>query len=206
MTKHLTQKRLDFVGAYLGNGRNGLEAHRAAYPDWQGKNQTRINAAWKLLRDPRIAALVDDADAKEKAALSEVAERHAISKRRLADRLAAIVFAAPVDYLISDGGGVPRINYDKLAEAQARGLVQVTVWAVAAGSPDQPAEARRIRIKPVDRTAAVMKLARLMGYLPEQRQIRGIDDLTQEEIDVLIDGTEEPTPDREGAAEPGPQG
>ena len=189
MGKYLTQKRLTFVSAYLANGRNGLAAYRTAYPGRGGTVRTHTNAAWRLLQEPRVAALVAAADEREQAALRETAERHAITKQRLIERLAVIVFAEPVDYLCSDDGGVPRVDYVKLAEAQAKGLVEVTVWTVEAGSGDPSGEARRIRIKPVDRAGTIMKLARLMGYLPEQRLIQGVADLTEEEIDALADDT-----------------
>ncbi len=187
MTRALTPQRQAFAAAYIANGRQGVAAHRAAYPGTMSP-QTRANGAYRLLKDPRIQALVADADRREQAARDVVAERLAITKQRLAARLAAIVFAGPIAYLVSDGKGVPKLDYEKLAEAQAKGLVEVMVDDIELSSREAR-RGRRIRVRPVDRVAVLMKLARLMGYLPEQRLIQGVADLTQEEIDALVDDT-----------------
>ena len=55
----LTAKQMAFAKGLI-EGKTQAQAYRDAYPDAQGSQQSIKTSAWKLSRDPRIQALVND--------------------------------------------------------------------------------------------------------------------------------------------------
>ena len=185
MAKYLTAKRRAFVAEYLTNGRNGAAAHRSAFPG-DASPRVRINMASRLLRDPRVAALIAQAERREALVMAELAERRAISRRRIAEALAEIAFARPGDYMSVGPDGILVYDVDKLQAAQAAGLLDLTIDERA--GPDGQWRMRRLRVRFADRRAALKDLARLMGYFRDPHRpgaISSVADLTDAELDAL---------------------
>ncbi len=185
MAKYLTTKRRAFVAEYLANGRNGAAAHRIAFPG-DASPRVRTNMACRLLRDPRVAALIAEAERREVLVMAELAERRAISRRRIAEALAEIAYARPGDFMSAGPDGILVYDVDKLQAAQEAGLIELTIDERA--GPGGQWRMRRLRVKFADRRAALKDLARLMGYFRDPHRpgaISSAADLTDAELDAL---------------------
>jgi phage terminase small subunit len=188
MPRPLTPYSQAFVAAYLTNGRNGTAAHRAAYPG-AASTQVHASAASRLLKDPRIKAVVAEADREDAAALAAAVRSAAISKQRIAEELAKIAFADPRQCFSLGPDGTPVPDWSRIGEGQAAGIVEVTVDDLKLQHGSKIREARRIRIKFSDKRLTLMSLAHLLGYLPEHRLHEPPDDpsqLTDAELEAAI--------------------
>jgi len=188
MPRQLTPRSQAFIAAYLANGRNGAAAHRTAYPR---ATSAKVNAcaASRLLQDPRIKAVVAEADREDAATLAAAVRSAAISKQRIAEELAKIAFADPRQCFALGPDGSPVPDWSRIGEGLAAGVVEVTVDDLKLRHGSKIREARRVRIKFSDKRLALMSLAHLLGYLPEHRLHEPPDDpsqLTDAELDAAI--------------------
>jgi len=183
-----TPRSQAFLAAYLANGRNGTAAHRVAYGG-KATRYVRASAASRLLKDPRIQAVLAEADREADARLAAALGDAAVSKQRIAEELAKLAFADPSACFSIGPDGSPVPDWARIAEGQAAGVIEVTVEDLKLTHLSKVREARRVRIKFANKRTALMALAHLMGYLPEHRRHDEHDDPTQlsdAELDAAI--------------------
>ncbi len=112
----VARKHRLFVEAYLSNGRNGMEAARAA--GWNGTNGSLKVQASRLLDDPSIAALV-------KARAVKVAAAAEMNTESWAREVTAMAFFRPADLYDGDGNLIPIHKLPEHVQA-AIGSVDIT--------------------------------------------------------------------------------
>ena len=105
MAKPLTRRQLRFIAEYVACLNAAQSARAAGYSDGPNGDAAKV-AGHRLLRDPRIAAAIDEA----------IAETAGPLRVRVIDELGIVAFAA-----VGDDGGV-RMN-DKLRALEMLGKV-----------------------------------------------------------------------------------
>ena len=191
--RNLTAKQRAFVDAYLQNGRNAARAYRAAY-DTSASPQRVAEEAAKLLKHPKIAPIVAKAGQKARERVDAVIERYAIDRGRIADELARLGFANMLDYIRIDSDGDAYVDLSNVDRDQAIGIAEVVVEDFKDGRGADARDVRRVRFKLADKRAALMDLAKLCGYIVDRkdvRVIRSFKDLTDDELNALLEGTED---------------
>lgn len=163
----LTRAHVTFLQLYFETG-NANQSYRAAYPNHKGSQRTTTEDAYRLLKHPLIAPLIKAARTEAKIharkivaeALPEASpmmEPYVAAKNRIANALAKIAFADARDLFEWGPDGVVIKPSDKLTDAQAYAVVEVTQTVTKDGGT--------IRVKMADKQAALMNLARLQGLL-----------------------------------------
>jgi phage terminase small subunit len=170
----LTPKQRRFVEAYLSNGRNAAAAYRAAYATKAKPAQVAVEAT-RLLRHPRIALIVAEADAKAQRATEKVVDRYAATQERIVAELARIGFASMADYVRVQPDGTAVVDLRDVDDDQFRAVSEVTVeQAGDIGDDDQPVPVKRVKIKLHDKRAALVDLARIQGFVVDRKEISGV--------------------------------
>ena len=108
----MTLKQTAFASEYLRNGRNAKLAFQTIYAK-TGSGKSSEQQACRLLKHPKIAAVIAEADAKIRAALDKQAIELGITKERLSRELASMAFA-PELRAGQDGDGKRIRPQDKL--------------------------------------------------------------------------------------------
>ena len=114
--------------------------------------------AVKLVRHPRVAAVIAEADKQAEARISAVVQQYAITQERLAQSLAKLALANMRDYVAWGPEGVRLKPSDQLSHAQAYGVVEIR--QTKAG----------ITVKLHDKARALMDLAKLQGWMEPRRE------------------------------------
>ena len=152
-----------FVRAALDNGGRFTDAHRIAYPEWDGKPERRKDAAIRLASKRNVKAALDAAKGVQAVAVSKVMDRYGITQERLAQAMAWLAF--------SDYTQVMDVSVDDAGKVTARPKPMDQI----------PEEARfaicGLRCKPdgtlieyvlPDRRACTMDLGRLLGLIQDK--------------------------------------
>jgi len=150
--KPLSDLALRFVHEYMIDCNGAQAAIRAGYAPAHARKQ-----AYLLMQDPRIETLIAEARAK-------LTEDLQLERDTIARELASIGFASMRSYVEIDKDGNARINLGKLTEDQFKALSEIQVE-----EEDRTAKGRgkRVRIKLHDKRAALVDLAKLLGYHKE---------------------------------------
>ena len=106
----LTRKQAHFVELYLA-GANAAKAYREAYSS-AAPSQSVAREGHRLLKHPKIAPFLAEAEVRARAALVEAANRYAVSRERNVAELARMAYASMKDYP-NDGGAPDNAAYFK---------------------------------------------------------------------------------------------
>lgn len=185
MSANLTGRQRRFVEAYLANGFNAAGAYRVAYTT-EGWSAERIaEEAKRVLRNPRISPLIDEAKAKAAERTSAVIDQYAITRERVAAELARMAFADSRRYFKWGKDGVAVRDSDELSADEAAAVVEVSQTVTDKGGT--------IRVKIADKRQALMDLAKLNGWIVERHDhsFGSLDDLTDEQLEALDKSADE---------------
>ena len=152
-----------FVLAALDNGGKLTEAHRLAYPDWQGKESQRKDAAVRLAKRRDVQAALNAGKGVQAIALTSAMDRYGITQDRLAQAMAWLAFT---DYTqVMD----IQVGEDGRMIAKPRPLDQIPEAAryAIAGLRCKP-DGTVIEYVLADRRACTMDLARLKGWIQDK--------------------------------------
>lgn len=142
-----------FVQEYLIDCSAKNAAIRAGYSEASASSR-----AYELMQDPRIQTLIEEARAK-------LTEDLQLERDTIARELASIGFANMRTFLEIDERGEARINLGRLTEEQFKALAEVQVEDGEGAAKGR--RGKRVRIKLHDKRAALVDLAKLLGYHKE---------------------------------------
>src|SRR5438067_13222327 len=97
MAKNLTLKQQKFLELYLEKGLKGAEAYRQAYGSTMPPPLC-AKQAYRLLRNPKIKAYVDQTKRLAESRTEAAIERYAVSRERNVAELACMAYANLADY------------------------------------------------------------------------------------------------------------
>jgi phage terminase small subunit len=161
---HNGDMRRRFIVEYLID-RNGTQAAiRAGY-----SARTAAAQASRLLKDVKVQEAVERGEAK---VVAELENRYAISRERIACELAALGFSSMADYVSFTPAGEPFLDLSHSSSEQMSAIQELTIEDFKDGSANK---VRRVKIKIYDRRAALVDLAKLMGYMREQQEERPLE-------------------------------
>lgn len=141
----LTDQAFRFAQEYMIDCNAAQAAIRAGYSRASARQR-----AYELMQDPRVQQLIEEARA-------QLAEEFQLERETIARELAALGFANMGDYIEVGDDGEPRIRFANLSPAQRRAIQEVTIEVPEKGP-------RRIKLKLHDKRAALVDLAKLLGY------------------------------------------
>ena len=171
--KQLTAKQRAFLDHYLArpcDQRNAAEAFRRAYSTKASPRHV-ARMAQKLLKNPKIAAVIAEAERRAAAAVEKAIDRYSATQARILAELARSAFANMLDYLRLQPDGTAVVDLSQLTRDQAAAISEVTV--------DEHRDAkgntvRRVKLKLIDKRQSLVDLARIQGYIVERTELAGI--------------------------------
>jgi phage terminase small subunit len=170
----LTEKQRAFFAAWLANGRNGAAAYRTAY-NTTASPQRCHEMASDLLKHPKIASLVAEAESRADEATRRVLDRYEVTRERIIAALARRGFSNMFDYVrvLPNGDAVPDLS--AVTEDQWAAISEITVDEYAEGRGKGARQVKRVKVKLSDARAALMDLARITGEIVERQELTGKD-------------------------------
>lgn len=188
----MTGKQRAFVNAYIKGGMaNAAEAYRIAYPASKASAQHQSQEAQRLMANPAISRLIEEATAAADREQAKMTARYAVTKERISHALACMAFADPRDfYAWKEGGDVTLKPSADLTDTQAAAVQSVSSAVTKYG--------RSLKVELADRRGALMDLAKLHGHVVERKDVRVIksmDDLTEAELQALAGLVPDPAAD-----------
>jgi phage terminase small subunit len=155
----LSPKRRRFIAEYLVDSNATQAAIRAGY----AKKHADVTG-------PRLLGNVGIADAIA-AGQKTIEGKLNITAEQIARELAKCGFANMQDYLAVGPDGYPRLDWSKLTRDQAAALGEVTVdeYTEQVGK-DEFREVKKVKFKLVEKRAALVDLAKLLGFWQEKVQ------------------------------------
>ncbi|KXV70978.1 hypothetical protein AD952_11060 [Acetobacter cerevisiae] len=177
---NLTPKQRRFAEEYLSNGENGVEAYRAAYSKTASyKNADR--EARRLLANPRITPVINEARRKAKKRTDRIVERYAITKENVLREFARIGFSDVTDVVSIVNGLVTVADTSEVPEDARRAISEISESITESGD-------RTIKVKSHSKIAALTALARHLGLdRPEPKDDDAIDDMANDQDPERID-------------------
>lgn len=150
-----------FVREYLVHLNASKAAAAAGYthPDRQG---------YRLLSNVRVQKKIEAAQAKIRTKLDITADD-------IARELQKCGFANMLDYMKGGEDGDPYLDFSQLTRDQAAALSEVTVEDFKDGRGEDARDVKRVKFRLVDKRAALMDLAKLLGFLKERHEHTGKD-------------------------------
>ena len=179
MAKNLTSRQAKFVEIYLENGQKAADAYRVAY---SSKMRPGLCAqeGHKLLKNPKIAPIIAEADKRAENAVERAMERYAVSRERNVAELARLAYSNISDFTRLEGPervtDLSRATRDELAAVQ-----EITIDGVG--------EKRRVRVKLHDKKAAIAELNHMNGWVIDRQEVGKPGDfshLSDDELDAQI--------------------
>lgn len=114
------------------------------------------SSASKLLRNPKVAARIDELKA-------EAAKASSATATQILDEMCHLGMANILDYLTIDADGLPHVDLSKVTRQQAAAITEITVDEFTDGQGDDARPVRRVRFKLADKRAALVDLGRYFG-------------------------------------------
>lgn len=155
----LTAKEQRFVEEYCVDLNATQAAIRAGYSK---RSASEIGS--ENLRKPRIAAAV--ADFKR-----QLAERADVTRDYIIGEMRKLAGVNLLDYFHIDASGQPHIDLSEVTRAQAAALAELQVDDYVDGRGEDARDVKKVRIKTVDKRAALMDLAKLLGLVTEKSDV-----------------------------------
>lgn len=147
----LNAKQAAFVREYL-ICRNGT---RAAIAAGYAEKSAHVTAS-QLLRNPKVAAAIAEGEKKAEA-------RAAVTLDDVVNELARIAFSGMSKFLSVTPDGDPMVDLSACTPADLDLLAEATVEDFTVGRGEDARDVRRIKIKPLDRINALIKLGQHLG-------------------------------------------
>jgi hypothetical protein len=180
MAKKLTAQQAKFLKIYLSNGRNGADAYRNAY-NTSMPPQRCAQEAHKLLKNPKIAPIIAQAEERAEALVERAIESYGVSRERNVAELARMAYANLADFTRVVGTervtDIAQVTRDQMAAVQ-----EIIVDDLTDGR-------HRTRIKLHDKKAAIAELNHMNGWVIERQELGKPGDfahLSDEELDAQI--------------------
>lgn len=158
----LTAKQSAFVIEYLSNGRVGVDAYRAAY-DTNASPQQVTDEASKMLRHPKIAPIIAEAEARGAAAVARAVDKYELTQEQCAEKLIALATYDVRDVFEWGERGVVLKPSAELSDQAAFAVSEIRQGQFG------------VTVKMADKRAALMDIARLRGWLVDRNQQLGAD-------------------------------
>ena len=182
----LTRKQARFVEFYLAGG-NAAEAYRQAYSS-AAPSRSVAREGHRLLKHPKIAPFLAEAEARARAALVEAANRYAASRERNVAELARMAYASMKDYtrLV---GSERVVDLSEATDDQLRALQEITVEDYLDGRGKDARQVRRTKIKLADKQGAIERLNKMFGWIIDRSEVGRpgeFANLTDEQLDEKI--------------------
>lgn len=159
----LSEKQGQFVREYLIDLNATQAAIRAGYSKKTARSQGQ-----RLLTNVDIAEAIAEAQ-------QERAERTEITADRVLEELGKIGFANMQDYIRVTPDGDAYIDLSKLTREQAAALSEVTVEDFTEGRGDDARDVRRVKVKLIDKRAALVDIGKHLGMFIERKEVTGKD-------------------------------
>ena len=170
----MKRKMQRFVEEYIVDLNATRAARRAGYNGAYGR---------KLVRRPEVAAAVA-------AAMDERSRRTGITADEVVTELARIGRANLIDYIRVQEDGTAYVDLKNLDRDQAAALAEITVDEYAEGRGAKARAVKRVRIKLMDKRAALVDLGRHLGMFAtkgEGSAETGVATATDGEIEARIE-------------------
>ena len=164
----LTRKQARFVELYLAGG-NAAEAYREAYSS-AAPSRSVAREGHRLLKHPKIAPFLAEAEAKARAVLVEAANRYAVSRERNVAELARIAYANLEDFT-RQVGEERVIDLSGATRDQLAALQEITVEDYLDGRGKDARQVRRTKIKLGDKQGAIERLNKMFGWIIDKSEI-----------------------------------
>src|ERR1700680_508875 len=182
----LTRKQARFVEFYLAGG-NAAEAYRQAYSS-AAPSRSVAREGHRLLKHPKIAPFLAEAEARARAALVEAANRYAVSRERNVAELARMAYANLEDFT-RQVGKERVIDLSGATRDQLAALQEITVEDYLDGRGKDARQVRRTKIKLADKQAAIERLNKMFGWIIDRSEVGRpgeFANLTDEQLDEKI--------------------
>jgi phage terminase small subunit len=164
----LTRKQARFVELYLAGG-NAAEAYREAYSS-AAPSRSVAREGHRLLKHPKIAPFLAEAEAKARAVLVEAANRYAVSRERNVAELARIAYANLEDFT-RQVGEERMIDLSGATRDQLAALQEITVEDYLDGRGKDARQVRRTKIKLGDKQGAIERLNKMFGWIIDRNEV-----------------------------------
>jgi phage terminase small subunit len=164
----LTRKQARFVELYLAGG-NAAEAYREAYSS-AAPSRSVAREGHRLLKHPKIAPFLAEAEAKARAVLVEAANHYAVSRERNVAELAHIAYANLEDFT-RQVGEERVIDLSGATRDQLAALQEITVEDYLDGRGKDARQVRRTKIKLGDKQGAIERLNKMFGWIIDKSEI-----------------------------------
>jgi phage terminase small subunit len=164
----LTRKQARFVELYLAGG-NAAEAYREAYSS-AAPSRSVAREGHRLLKHPKIAPFLAEAEAKARAVLVEAANRYAVSRERNVAELAHIAYANLEDFT-RQVGEERVIDLSGATRDQLAALQEITVEDYLDGRGKDARQVRRTKIKLGDKQGAIERLNKMFGWIIDRNEV-----------------------------------
>jgi phage terminase small subunit len=153
-----TLKQRRFIAEYLVDGNATQAAIRAGY-----SKKTAHAIGFENLRKPEVAAAVETAQ-------ENLQEKLTIEAADIARELQRCGFANMQDFMSVGADGTPTLDWSKLSRSQAAALAQVTVDSYMDGGGKAAREVKSVKFRLVDKRAALVDLAKLLGFWKDKHE------------------------------------
>src|SRR5260370_24843544 len=182
----LTRKQARFVELYLAGG-NAAKAYREAYSS-TASSQSVAREGHRLLKHPKIAPFLAEAEARARAALVQAANRYAVSRERNVAELARMAYANLEDFT-RQVGEERVIDLSGATRDQLAALQEITVEDYLDGRGKDARQVRRTKIKLADKRGAIERLNKMFGWIVHKSEVGRpgeFANLTDEQLDEKI--------------------
>jgi phage terminase small subunit len=164
----LTRKQAHFVELYLAEG-NAAEAYRQAYSS-AAPSRSVAREGHRLLKHPKIAPFLAEAEVRARAALVEAANRYAVSRERNVAELARMAYANLEDFT-RQVGEERVIDLSGATRDQLAALQEITVEDYLDGRGKDARQVRRTKIKLADKQGAIERLNKMFGWIIDRSEV-----------------------------------
>lgn len=165
----LTAKQARFVDEYLIDSNATQAAIRAGYSE-----KTANRAGSRLLSNVVISELLAE---RQKA----IETKLEITANDIASELYKLGFSNMADYMRVTSDGDPYLDLSALTRDQAAAISEVTIDDYVEGRGEDARSVRKVKAKLADKRAALVDLAKLLGYYGERIIIEAVDRLRDQE-------------------------
>jgi phage terminase small subunit len=164
----LTRKQARFVELYLAGG-NAAKAYREAYSS-AAPSQSVAREGHRLLKHPKIAPFLAEAEVRARAALVEAANRYAVSRERNVAELARMAYANLVDFT-RQVGEERVIDLSGATRDQLAALQEITVEDYLDGRGKDARQVRRTKIKLAEKQGAIERFNKMFGWIIDRSEV-----------------------------------
>ena len=156
----LTPKQELFCKEYLVDLNATQAAIRAGY-----SKKTASRIAIELLHKTHVSDRVTALQQKR-------AEKVEITADKIVSELAKMGFSNMMDYMKGNEWGDPYLDFASLTRDQAAALTEVTTETYFEGKGQEQREVKKVKFKLSDKRAALMDIAKLLGFSVDRQEMR----------------------------------